>query len=211
MSARSGGARSGAMGGRRWTGPLAITGIVLAIGVIAASLQAFGQEAFGWQMAARFTARLSFLMFLIPYLASSFAILLPSGATRSLVRERRGFGLAFAGAHFVHLGALSTFMVVAGEAPGVPQLVFGGFGYVMIALMAATSNDWSVRKLGANWARLHAFGLNYVWFVFVVLTYARRIATFPDKPEYVVLFAIGIAALSIRLAAWSRRRQALAQ
>jgi DMSO/TMAO reductase YedYZ heme-binding membrane subunit len=37
--------------------------------------------------------------------------------------------------------------------------VLGGIGYVLIAMMAITSNNWSVRALGRNWKRLHTFGI----------------------------------------------------
>jgi sulfoxide reductase heme-binding subunit YedZ len=186
---------------RRLTLWTAAIGTMAALAVAALSLRAFGTDADGWQMAARHTARLSFFLLLTAYLIGPAAALAPSRFTAALKLERRGFGLAFAGAHFVHLGALVMFLQVSGDAASLPTLVVGGLGYVLIALMAATSNDVSVRALGlANWRRLHAFALHYAWLVFVI-TYARRIASYPDKPEYVVLLACAFAALAIRLAA----------
>lgn len=186
---------------RRFTLMTAATGTVAALTVAVLSLQTFGATADGWQMAARYTARLSFFLLLMAYLIAPVAALAPSRITAALKVERRGFGLAFAGAHFVHLAALIMFLQVSGSPAQLPTLVIGGFGYVLIALMAATSNDFSVRALGpVIWRRLHAFALHYVWLVFVI-TYARRIASFPDRPEYVVLLACALAALAIRLAA----------
>ena len=185
---------------RRFTPILAIAGLLLGAAVAGSMLSAHGFTTEGWQLAARYTARTSFLLFLWPYLASSLARLWPSGLTRTVLQERRGFGLAFAGAHGVHFVALFMFFQVSGEAPSPVTLALGGFGYVLVALMAATSNDASVRLLGRNWARLHAFSLHYVWFIFVA-TYAGRIAKHPDMGEYVVLISLAFAALAIRFAA----------
>ena len=193
------------MSQRRYTPVLAIAGLLLGAAIAAWTLSAQGQTNEGWQLTARYTARTSFLLFLWPYLASSLARLWPNGATRTLLRERRGFGLAFAGAHGVHLAALITFLQVSGETPSPVTVALGGFGYVLVALMAATSNDASVRLLGRNWSRLHAVSLHYVWFIFVA-TYAGRIAKHPDMSEYVVLISLAFAALAIRLAATFKRR-----
>ena len=184
---------------RKFTTPLALLGLALGGAVIAASINAFGAEAQGWQLAARYTARTSFALFLLVYLTAPLALLIPSSS--AIKRERRGLGLAFAGAHFMHLGALITYLQVSGHPPALLTVTFGGIGYALIALMALTSNDASVRTLGpANWRRLHTFGLHYTWFIFVV-TYVRRIAAYPDMPEYVVLLTLGALALVIRFAA----------
>jgi methionine sulfoxide reductase heme-binding subunit len=198
-------AKAAVMPQRRFTPILVIAGLLLGAAVAASMLSAHGFTPEGWQLAARYTARTSFLLFLWPYLASSLTRLLPNALTRTVLRERRGLGLAFAGAHFVHLAALVTFLQVSGETPSPVTLALGGFGYVLVALMAATSNDASVRLLGRNWVRLHAFALHYVWFIFVA-TYAGRIAKHPDMSEYVVLISLAFAALAVRLAAMMKRR-----
>src|SRR5262249_51404182 len=63
----------------------------------------------GWLLAARYTARVSFLLFLPVYCASSWHRLRPGPASRAVLANRRSLGLAFASAHTVHLGALSMF------------------------------------------------------------------------------------------------------
>lgn len=182
---------------RKYTATLALSGLALGGATVGAALAAFGPNAEGWQMAARYTARVSFLLFIAVYLtapaARAFAWVAP------LKRERRGLGLAFAAAHYIHLGALVTYFQVAGTTPSLLSVTLGGFAFVLIAIMAATSNDASVRALGPmNWRRLHTFGLHYVWFIFAA-TYARRIAANPDMPEYVILLALALAALVVRL------------
>lgn len=182
---------------RKFTIPLALSGLTIAVLATAISIATSGTGAEGWQMAARYTARVSFLVFMLVYLTAPLAQLFP--AWTPIKRERRGVGLAFAGAHFVHLAALLTYLQVSGHPPALLTITLGGFAYVLIALMALTSNDAAVRRLGpANWRRLHTFGLHYTWFIFAA-TYARRVAANPDMPEYVALLALAASALVIRL------------
>src|SRR6187551_2677777 len=56
----------------------------------------------GLRSAIRATARSSFVLFLIVFTASAFAVLVPSAFSKVLVRERRILGLAFAFSHLVH-------------------------------------------------------------------------------------------------------------
>src|SRR5690606_37151534 len=88
--------------------------------------------------------------------------------TRWLKRNRRYMGLSFALAHFLHLGAIVAYFASIGEMPDVVTIIGGGGAYVFIALLALTSNDWSVRKLGPKaWRRLHLVGISYVWLIFM--------------------------------------------
>src|SRR5262245_20175709 len=93
---------------------VAFAGALLA-GILGLSLGSTPVES--WQLAARFTARWSFPLFLLAFTASAWPRLWPGRWTRALVRSRRGVGLGFATAHTVHLGALTTYSVVAGVAP----------------------------------------------------------------------------------------------
>jgi DMSO/TMAO reductase YedYZ heme-binding membrane subunit len=184
----------------RLTAPLALAGIALALCVAAWFVATTPTDALGWQLAARYTARTSFALFLIVYLIAPVATIMPEFAS-GLKGLRRGLGLAFAGAHFVHLGALVTYFQVSGDTPKLSTLIGGGLAFVLIGLMAITANDAAIRKLGAaNWRRLHLFALHYVWLIFVI-TYAGRVARSPDMPEYVALLALALAALVVRLAA----------
>lgn len=191
---------------RQYTAPLAASGLLIGGAAVIASLETHGVSADGWQMAARYTARVSFLLFIAVYLIAPASQLFPGLAV--LKRERRGLGLAFAGAHYIHLFALVTFLQVSGHPPALLTVTLGGLAYVLIGLMALTSNDAAARALGPqNWRRLHTFGLHYVWFIFAA-TYARRIAAYPDMPEYVALMALALTALIIRLSvAFTRKAQ----
>jgi sulfoxide reductase heme-binding subunit YedZ len=115
----------------------------------------------------RLTARTSVFFFLAAFSASALLKLTRSGAARFLVINRRHIGLSFALSHFIHLGALLSYFAVSGEEPGAVAIYAGGFAYLLILLMAATSNDVSQRRLGLNWRRLHLIGSWYVWAVFL--------------------------------------------
>jgi methionine sulfoxide reductase heme-binding subunit len=161
-------------------------------------------------LGARYTARFSFLWFLMVFVSRPLATMWPGPATRWMLRRQRHLGLTFALAHFIHLGALAEFVRVSGRPANPVTVIVGGFGYVMLALMAATSNDASVRRLGANWKRIHRFGMYYLLFVFVA-TYLTRF-TMRKAPEplgiYVGLLTLAVCAVGIRVVAMRSRREA---
>ena len=157
------------------------------------------------QLAARYTARVAFPLFLLTYLASSLFTLSPNARSEALVRTRRQWGLSFALAHIIHLGALISFYRISGwEVSGV-TLSGGGLAYVMLALMAATSNDWSMRRLGRWWKRLHSFGIHWLWFIFT-FTYFGRLLDPASFERGIVQFILCLSALGVRLAARRKRR-----
>jgi DMSO/TMAO reductase YedYZ heme-binding membrane subunit len=156
-----------------------------------------------WQLAARYTARFAFSIFLPVFVASAWNRLAPGRVSRFLVRRRRALGLAFATAHTVHLVALVAYNVVAGTRPDAPTIAVGGGAYLLMFAMAATSNDASVRRLGRNWLRLHKLGVYWLWFVFT-FSYAGR--TFGGKPGFAPWLAAAVAALALRIAAARTRR-----
>lgn len=156
----------------------------------------------------RITARTSVFFFLAAFTASALMKLWRTEAARFLVMNRRQIGLAFALAHFIHLGALIAFFAVSGERPGLVTIIGGGGAYLFIALMAATSNDWSVRKLGPYWRRLHLTGSWYVWVIFLN-SYAGRVAE-GREPRWMFagLALLLLAAAGLRIAAWAKGRTA---
>lgn len=77
--------------------------------------------------------------------------------------------------------------------------------YVMLFLMAATSNSWSVRALGHWWKRLHSFGIHWLWFIFT-FTYFGRLLDPASFDRGIVQFFLCILAFSVRLVAWRKRR-----
>jgi methionine sulfoxide reductase heme-binding subunit len=168
-----------------------------ALSIVAVTLLAIAPRETGLQLAARYTARFAFFVFLPAYGASAVHALAPSSLSLWAVKNRRALGLAFAAAHGVHLGALVAYGTVSGQTPPVSSLVLGGGAYVFIFLMALTSNDRAVRWMGHTaWKRLHTAGVHWIWLVFT-LSYAKRVAA--GKYGYVPLLAVALGVAGLRL------------
>jgi DMSO/TMAO reductase YedYZ heme-binding membrane subunit len=193
---------------RPFTPRLCAAALTLAAGAVAFGLASAPAPDERWQHAARYTARLAFLLFLPVYAASAWHRLAASEASRFLLRRRRSFGLAFATGHTVHLGALTTYQVTVGRWPDPATLVVGGGAFAVMFAMVATSNDAAVRRLGRRWRRLHTLGIHWLWFVFT-FSYAGRVAE--GRLAFAPLLAAALAGLGLRVAAArarARRRAA---
>lgn len=183
-------------------------GIGVAAGLlVAVSAVAFGGPA-GLQLAARYTARLSFWWFLCAYLAGPLARLTRTGQTltdmaRAALINRRGLGLGFAMVHLIHLGALTAYVTAAHLHPKASTLAAGGVAYGLLGAMVATSHDAAQRRMGRWWRRLHLLGLHSLWLVFV-LTLVADMQTGVDYGVRGVMIAAAVAALGLRGAAWLR-------
>ena len=183
------------------------SGLLLATGtwanalLLAASILAKGTGVEGWHRATQLTARFSACLFLSAFLARPLARILPSATAVAVLRERRGIGLGFTGAHTVHLAAILTYFAKGGIKPPIFVPILGGVGYLLIALMAITSNDRAVRTLGRNWKHLHSFGIYYIWLIFL-LTYLGRLKgpTHP-APIYYVMSGVFVVSLAVRSSA----------
>lgn len=175
----------------------------LAIAAVAIGLARGGDPAEAARLAARYSARVAFLLFLPVYAASAWHRLARSAASRFVVEQRRALGLAFATAHTVHLGALVAFQVLAGERPDLPTVVAGGGAYLAMFAMAATSHDAAVRRLGRRWRTLHRIGLHWLWFVFA-FSYTGRLAA--GQLFFAPFAALAFAGLAARVVAWRRDR-----
>lgn len=155
---------------------------------------------------AGFAARAALPLFLGAFLASTLVRRWPGDVTRALLWRRRQWGLGFALAHTIHLAALAVNVIVYAPGRTWQSLIGGGLAYAMIFMMALTSTDGWQRRLGQWWARLHRFGVYYIWFIFTA-SYAGR--AFGDDPEKrvvgIVFGSILFAALALRL--WPRKRR----
>lgn len=152
--------------------------------------------------AIRVTARTSFALFLLAFLASSLAILVPSPTSRALLRERRFFGLAFAFSHLIHGVLILTYAKLFPEvfwngrsaAANIP----GSVGYLFILLLALTSFPWAMKALGGRgWKALHSTG-TWVLAAIFCLSFYKRI---PLSPGYVLAFGLMFAAIVLKLVA----------
>lgn len=184
--------------------------IIGVAGLAALAVAALGYVEFGgWNAdaagaGARYTARFSFPIFMLAWSASALATLWPGGWRAVLLRRRRAIGLSFAAAHLVHFAALLIVVLVFGVAPSDRTLYGGGAAYVLVAAMALTSNNWSIRTLGQrNWKTLHTIGGLAIAIVFTV-SYLGRLET---KPWLGVpaLALIGVA-VALKALAWMKKR-----
>ena len=148
---------------------------------------------------ARYTARISFFFFLISFIASSIYYFFSNSITRSIKSNRRYIGLSFALTHSVHLVALISFFVSINQNPDIDTLAGGGLAYLAMYIMALTSNDNAVRKIGfKRWKLIHKVGANYIAFIFA-FTYLGRVTREEfSSVEYNLLFSIIIGAFLLR-------------
>jgi DMSO/TMAO reductase YedYZ heme-binding membrane subunit len=175
----------------------------LAIGFTGYALEG-GWTADGAAAGARLTARFALVWFVAAWSASALARLWPGGWRTIALRRRRAIGLGFAAAHFVHFAALLIATLVFAQPSALEKVIGGGVGYVLVAAMAITSNDQSIRLLSPrNWKLLHATGGYIVAFIFAFAYWGRL--------ENAPLLAGGALALlgaaaALRFAAWVKRR-----
>ncbi len=125
------------------------------------------------------------------------------------LRLRKPLGLYTFAYAITHAGA---FAADAGFAPAQllantteqAFLVWGAIATLLLVPLAATSNRWSMRKLGRNWKRLH-------WLTYLVAVIAVvHTALIPGEPAeallpgaiLAVLFAIRLPSVRRRFATW---------
>lgn len=162
------------------------------------------------RLAVRLTARFSLALFLAAFCASALQRLWPSPSTAFLVRDRRWFGLSFAFSHLLHAVLLVMFLnadpVTFWSMVKTTNLVLGGTGYLFITLLAATSFDGAVRKLGpTRWKQFHTLAVWVVWGNFM-LSNAKRI---PVSEFYIIPVTLLLLAAALRLFARRASRRPL--
>lgn len=161
----------------------------------------------GVRLLIRATARTSLLFFLLAYTAHAAVVTWP-GAWSSWQRtRRRQWGWLFVASHTIHAAGIVALALMAPDLFNTlaPQgnRITGGLAYVFIWAMGLTSFDRSARWLGPVWwARLHSWGLHYIWLSFLVAN-GKRIAA---QPLYAVPALLLLAALGWRL--WASRQRA---
>ena len=98
------------------------------------------------------------------FVTSAAHYFLRSATTRWLMANRRYLGLSVAASHFWHLVAIVALIrwYPGGEPIATATIVFGGGGFVLLGLRAATANDASQRALGRGWRWLHKLGVYVV-------------------------------------------------
>lgn len=149
----------------------AAAGVVLAEAVIIAAVFALNYETtVSLQLIARYSGRLSLLLFL-------FIIVLYPGNISALQNIlSRKFLLVFALAHFIHLVELLAYLTVANLFP-VPYRLAGGFmAYLIIFVAPWVQYQVDAQRFSSElFNRFMVVYQIYVWFVFL-MTYVGRVA-----------------------------------
>lgn len=157
--------------------------------------------------ATRFTARTGLPLVLAIYTASAFHRLWPGPLTQWLAQNRRSLGLAFALSHTVHLVAVFEYIATPGSLPQPP---LGIVGYVLIYLMAFSSNPRAMRQIGQWRHRLHALGVNWI-FLNYIFGYVSMLVEPDMRIVGLLVLPLLVAALIVQVAAWQKARTQQAQ
>jgi hypothetical protein len=174
----------------------ALRGAALSVGSIVLALVVFGTTLAGAQAAARWTARVSFVLFALAFAGPALNRLLPSRASQRVADAEWPFTLAFAGSHFVHLAALLVYVALSGRDLDPVRLAGGVVAYFLILVVL-------FRPATRSWAFF------YLWFVFL-MTYLPRVrGTLPGAGgapwTFPAFLSLAVLVLVVRLAASARR------
>ena len=183
-----------------------ILALIVALAAMAVGLHThIGGGEDHWTHASRYTARVGFPFFILTYSASSLARLWPGDTTKSLLRGRKWWGLAFATTHTVHLYALLKVITAPGAEPDWLYLSPAILAYVILYAMALTSWGWAYIAMGRWWKRLHSFGIHYLWLIFAAAYWLKAIAG--EQRAITATFGIiALGALGLRIAAWRKAK-----
>jgi DMSO/TMAO reductase YedYZ heme-binding membrane subunit len=166
-----------------------------------------GTEESGVRLAVRVSARASFALFLLAYLARPTRRLWPGPFTGWMLRNRRYLGVSFAVAHGLHGLDIALLGLLLGDGFEIePATLYGGgLAYLLLAAMTLTSFDRSARWLGPRrWKLLHRAGIHYLWIIF-----AQNWTFSALQSAWYLPFALASwAALGVRVAAWRAGRRA---
>lgn len=147
----------------------------------------------GLRSAIRFTAQSSLVLFAIVFIAISLQLFPKNQFTIWIRKNRRYLGLSFAVSHLIHGIAIFALYLkypdIFQQTVSPLSKIFGGIGFFVIFVLAMTSSDYAIKKIGfQRWKTIHRFGVYYIWFIFLASYLPRAI----KSPVYwpVVLFLV---------------------
>ncbi|WP_424178404.1 protein-methionine-sulfoxide reductase heme-binding subunit MsrQ [Yoonia sp. TsM2_T14_4] len=127
----------------------------------------------------------------------------------NLIKFRRAIGLCaffFVLAHFLVFAVLDVQSLgrVWTETVKRPYVTVGMLAFVLLIPLAVTSNNLSIRKMGAAaWRQLHK--LSYVAVILGALHYLWLSRGFQVEPLVYLVLSIGLVALRYRHVAWRKQ------
>jgi hypothetical protein len=178
-----------------------------AFGLATVTLVVRGLDTQGLRNALQVTARFSFLLFLLAYAGGALGALFGS-PFQSIARHGRGFGLAFASAHSIHLMLVVWLYVISPNPPiAFDGAIFFSIGLVWTYTLAALSIDSLSRMLNPSLRRSVFFvGLEYIEFAFLTDFWVNpRHASAKQLIGYLPFAGLGILGTALRLLKWSRQ------
>lgn len=129
----------------------------------------------------------------------------------NLIAYRRAFGLLafyYVLAHFTVYLTLDRGLIlssIAGDILKRPYIMLGMAGLLMLIPLALTSNQWSIRRLGPRWNRLHK--LTYPILLAAILHYALSLKVIdPEAAFYIAVTVILLGYRLVRPKIMERRR-----
>ncbi len=149
-------------------------------------------EAISYGEYIQHTGRISVWLLLLTLAVTPLRLLFPRGGwSRRLLQNRRYFGVASFAYALPHVVAYvirkETFDLVAEEA-AYPEIWTGWLALVIFLPLALSSNNWSVRRLGRSWNRLHRFV-----HLAALLTFAHWVlSAFDPLTAYLHLAVLGV-------------------
>ncbi len=119
----------------------------------------------------RSTAKYSFILFMLAFVACSLHHYLKNPFTKWLLANRRYIGVSFAISHYLHLTTLVLMTMYIDfnvfEDRGVFRTAVGATAYLFMTLMALTSFDSTRNIFGIkNWKRIHTIAGYLIWVIF---------------------------------------------
>jgi hypothetical protein len=175
--------------------------------VMAAVLLAiFGASQRGTEIALRATARWSFILFWLAYVAGSLASLFGSRFNR-LAQHRRQLGLSFASAQLVHIGLILWLFYLSAGPGGAMLLFWAGIActYLLALSSWARVRDALGRRL---WELFSTLAIEYIAFVFAldfILLQLKEHGTTAYPLSYVPFAAMLIGGFCLRIVASAHR------
>jgi sulfoxide reductase heme-binding subunit YedZ len=129
----------------------------------------------------------------------------------NLIAYRRALGLIafyYVLAHFTVYLTLDRGLIlssIAGDILKRPYIMLGMAGLLMLIPLALTSNQWSIRRLGPRWNRLHK--LTYPILLVGILHYALSLKVLdPEAAFYIVVTIVLLGYRLVRPKIMERRR-----
>ena len=147
---------------------------LVSVSMILATFMFYGINEHAVRLTLRETARLSFAIFLVVFITSSFHKLYRNSLSKWLLTNRRYLGIAFGVSHLIHLGLILLLMFGYSSASPLDiadtgSLIVGGIGYFLVFIMLLTSNNPAVKRLGyKRWKRIHTLGMYYLFITFLI-------------------------------------------